>query len=75
MSPGESLGEMALLDGQPRSASASAIGSCTVLRLKRDDFLMHIHHSPISIESIIQILSERARHMTGYMSKWDTGHG
>jgi CRP-like cAMP-binding protein len=69
MSPGESLGEMALLDGQPRSASASAIGSCTVLRLKRDDFLMHIHHSPISIESIIQILSERARHMTGYIEQ------
>jgi CRP-like cAMP-binding protein len=69
MSAGETLGEMALLDGQPRSASAIAIGSCTVLRLKRDDFLMQIHHSPISIESIIQLLSERARHMTSYIEQ------
>lgn len=69
MSTGETLGEMALLDGQPRSASAIAVGSCTLLHLKRDKFLERVYNSPILNRRIIKLLSERARHMTEYIEQ------
>ena len=36
---GECFGEMALLDGSNRSATATALGSLETLVLMRDDFL------------------------------------
>lgn len=39
LGPGEPLGEMALLDGQPRSASARAVCESSVLRVRASDLL------------------------------------
>ncbi|MDF1750022.1 MAG: cyclic nucleotide-binding domain-containing protein [Alphaproteobacteria bacterium] len=39
LGPGEPLGEMALLDGQPRSASARAVCQASVLRVRASDLL------------------------------------
>lgn len=69
---GETLGEMALLDAQPRSASARAVGACVLLRLNRDDFLERVRNSPTLTQYIIELLSGRARHMTDYIE--DLGH-
>lgn len=67
--PGETLGEMASLDAQPRSASAIAIGDCTLLRISGEDFLQQVHVSPDLAACVIQTLSGRVRHMTTYIGK------
>lgn len=69
LSAGETLGEMALLDAQPRSASAMAVGDSTLLRLSRADFLHQVQTSPRLSECVVQILSGRARHMTDYIER------
>lgn len=38
LGPGEFFGEMAFLDDSPRSASASCIEECTILRIEREAF-------------------------------------
>ncbi len=69
---GEMLGEMALLDEQPRSASARAVGECVLLRLNREGFLERVRNSPALTQYVIELLSGRARHMTEYIE--DLGH-
>ncbi|MBN1178326.1 MAG: cyclic nucleotide-binding domain-containing protein [Anaerolineae bacterium] len=66
---GETLGELALVDGQPRSASASAIGPAVLRRLRREDFLEMVHNSPALSQAVFRLLSQRARHMTEYIER------
>jgi CRP-like cAMP-binding protein len=67
MNPGEAFGELALLDDRPRSASIAAIGPTTLRCLRREDFLSRVHTSAALTNRVIQLLSERTRHMTGYI--------
>lgn len=69
MVSGEMLGELALLDLQPRSASAIAVGDCNLRRIKRNDFLHRVHTSPALAACVIQILSGRTRYMTEYIER------
>lgn len=39
MGPGEVLGEFSLIDGEPRSADATAVETCSAVLLHRDQFL------------------------------------
>ncbi|MDE2018686.1 MAG: cyclic nucleotide-binding domain-containing protein, partial [Hyphomicrobiales bacterium] len=43
---GEIFGEIALLDGRPRTASAIAVGPCDLLVLRRDDFMPLMRERP-----------------------------
>lgn len=61
---GEVVGELALLDGQPRSASARANGSLRVMILQRRHFLMFITSRPQVILAVLQFLSEKVRYTT-----------
>ncbi|MBN1954116.1 MAG: cyclic nucleotide-binding domain-containing protein [Anaerolineae bacterium] len=64
---GEAFGELALVDDQPRSASVSAVGPVTLLQLCREDFVQSVHSSPALTQAVIQLLSERSRHMISYV--------
>ena len=55
------FGEMALLDGEPRSADAIAIEPSEVFILKRSDFLVFLQSNVNAIESILSLLSRRLR--------------
>ncbi len=66
---GEAIGELALVDNQPRSASASAIGPTTLSRLSREDFLTGVQTSPELTNRVIRLLSQRTRHMTDYIER------
>src|SRR5688572_11669328 len=44
--PGDFFGELALLDGEPRSADAVAQEPCTLLLLQRDEFLSVVEARP-----------------------------
>ncbi len=61
LSVGDYFGELALLDGQPRSASAVAVEPAETLALQRPDFLNAVmHHPRIAIE-VMHVLSHRLR--------------
>jgi CRP-like cAMP-binding protein len=66
---GETLGELALVDSQPRTASVSAVGPAVLRRLRRDDFLDMVHNSPQLSQAVFRQLSQRARHMTEYIER------
>lgn len=67
MEAGESFGELALIDQLPRTANAIAIEPTTVLQLDRDHFLHAIYESPLLMQWVMQLVSDRARHMTEYI--------
>ena len=58
---GDFVGEMALLERAPRSASVKALSPVTVLALSRTDFLGTLRKSPDLALAVIQVLSSRLR--------------
>jgi CRP/FNR family cyclic AMP-dependent transcriptional regulator len=61
LSEGDFFGEMALLDGFPRSASVRAVSDCECLLLARWDFLALVRTSPEVPLAILPVLSRRLR--------------
>ncbi len=57
LNEGEFFGEMALLDGESRSANVIALEDTEVLTLNREDFLVVLHDYP---QIAIQLLKEMA---------------
>jgi CRP/FNR family transcriptional regulator len=60
---GDFFGEMALLDGQLRSASVRAAEPTTCLVLPRWDFLSEVRHNPELAIALLQLLSQRIRRL------------
>jgi CRP/FNR family cyclic AMP-dependent transcriptional regulator len=58
---GEFLGEMALLDGLPRSADAIAMENSSLYALNRNDFLSFIVHNEKAVRAVLSSLSLRLR--------------
>ena len=58
---GMTLGELALLDGKPRSADVVAMNSCLVLLLERRDFLPVLTQNPDLALRLMAILCDRLR--------------
>ncbi len=61
MGPGELFGEVAALDGQRRSADATAGEVTELFVLRRQDFLEHLEREPRVAIKIIQLLCQRIR--------------
>ena len=59
--PGQCFGEMSLLDGSTRSATATAAEATQTLALFRDDFLGFLKDHPAVAGSIIALLAQRLR--------------
>jgi MFS family permease len=57
----EGFGEMALLDRDTRSATATAAEATTLLRLDRDSFDRAIEANPVVARGIYRVLTERLR--------------
>ena len=62
--PGEIFGEMALLDGEPRSADAIAQDASRVFWLQREDFAAFLDTHPRASMTMLASLSRRLRHTT-----------
>ncbi|MGB8651053.1 MAG: Crp/Fnr family transcriptional regulator [Mycobacteriales bacterium] len=58
------LGEVALLDGAPRSASVEAIDPTTVLSLSRLDFISLLRLQPTVLEPLLHQLGTMVRRLT-----------
>ena len=62
--PGEVFGEIALLDGSPRTADAVTIDDCELLVLDRRDFIPFLlEHSDASVR-MLEVLTQRLRRTT-----------
>lgn len=61
---GDFFGEMALLNGEPRSASAKAMQKTEVLTLHRQAFRSHLLSNPSTAIHVIETLSQRLRTTT-----------
>ncbi len=64
--PGEVFGELALLDGRPRSASAETLEDTVTHTLGRDEFQQHLAATPAFAAALVELLSTRLRHVTDY---------
>jgi CRP/FNR family transcriptional regulator, cyclic AMP receptor protein len=58
---GDIFGEIALLDGQPRTAHAIAVTDCELMVIKRRDFLRFVHREPKVAIKLIELLCARLR--------------
>lgn len=61
LGPGEWFGEMAMLEGQPRSADAFAQEDCRLLLLGRADFDAFLNNHPHAARTMLTVLSGRLR--------------
>jgi CRP-like cAMP-binding protein len=66
---GEFFGEIALLDGDPRSASATALTKCELLVLERRDFLTFLERTPTACLNIMRLFCKRMRRTDERMSE------
>jgi len=60
------FGELALLDGRPRSASAESLEDTVVFTISREDFMRYVRATPQFAVALIELLSNRLRHVTEY---------
>jgi CRP-like cAMP-binding protein len=64
LEPPDVIGEIALLDGAPRSASVEATEPTTVLSLSRPEFFALLRHQPSVLEPLMRQLGTMVRRLT-----------
>lgn len=64
--PNSTFGELSVLDGEPRSASAAAVDDVTTLVLYRADFMALLRQHFELVERMFAMLTERLRYTTSY---------
>jgi CRP-like cAMP-binding protein len=68
LSPGELLGEVALLDGKERSADATALTKCEMVVLERRDVVAFLEKRPDLCLKLLELLCARLRKSDQRMS-------
>lgn len=61
LGPGEIFGEIAMLDGRARSASAITLTPCELLGIHRKDFMPFLEQNPKAAVDLITVLALRLR--------------
>lgn len=64
LGPGDLLGEMALIDSKPRSASALTRSDCRIAPVDEERFLQMVKETPHFSLHVMRILAERLRRTT-----------
>jgi CRP-like cAMP-binding protein len=65
--PGGIVGEMALVDQSPRSASVIAKTDCALVCLDETGFKVHVSHTPFFAVQVMRVMVERLRKMLKYV--------
>ena len=66
LSQGGIFGEMALIDGSPRAATARAATPCEVAPITEKSFLFLVHETPFFAIAVMRTLAERLRRSGGH---------
>lgn len=64
MGPGEVMGELSVLDGNPRSASVVALDACELGVIERAPLLSLVRQSPALALGLISVLTQRLRNLS-----------
>ncbi len=67
LGPGEVFGEISLLDGSPRTASAVSIEEATLLRVSRKDLMRALEDDPRLAIDFVQLVCRRLRWVHGLL--------
>jgi CRP/FNR family transcriptional regulator, cyclic AMP receptor protein len=65
MEPGDTFGEIALLDGNPRTATATTTATCELMIIPRAQFLALLQREPTVAIHLLQLLCQRIRWTSG----------
>jgi CRP/FNR family transcriptional regulator, cyclic AMP receptor protein len=65
MGPGDTFGEIALLDGHRRTATATATAASELIHIAHDPFLALLQREPKLVEHLLQLLCQRIRWTSG----------
>lgn len=57
------FGEMSLLTGEPRTATVTARGDCTVLEINADDFRAYVRNHPEVVDQLVEAAATRRREL------------
>jgi CRP/FNR family transcriptional regulator, cyclic AMP receptor protein len=63
ISAGSIVGEMALVDHAPRSATVTAVTSCTLAEIDEKRFLFLVQQTPMFALNVLRLMSQRLRKM------------
>lgn len=69
LGPGDLFGEVAVLDGQSRTADATAAEPTELFVLRRADFLAHLEREPKVAIKLLELLCQRIRWMSERMEE------
>jgi len=61
MDPGDTFGEIAVMDGLPRTATATVIEAATLVLIQKDDFLQLLAEQPQLSIHLLRLLCQRLR--------------
>lgn len=61
LEPGEVFGELAMLDGEPRTATVETLEPCELLVLRRNDVIGFLENHPKVMRQLILMLCQRLR--------------
>jgi CRP-like cAMP-binding protein len=66
--PGDIIGEMALIDMKPRSATAVAKSGCRLAPVDEKRFQFMVHQTPYFSLHVMRVMADRLRHMNANLS-------
>ena len=73
LQPEDFFGEMGLIEGRPRSATAVALDSTQVLKISADELSQYFEEKPQKVLQIMQYMSSRMRELSNdYLDACDT---
>jgi CRP/FNR family transcriptional regulator/CRP/FNR family cyclic AMP-dependent transcriptional regulator len=70
--PGDMFGELAVIDGLPRSATAVALDKTSLYTISRENFRQHMLHNPQLALNFMKELTHRVRYNTRQMDSLAT---
>lgn len=64
LQPPDSFGELSLIDGGPRSATATAVNATTLVTLGRAELLRALHAQPALVDGMLRSIGSLARRLS-----------
>jgi diguanylate cyclase len=61
--PGSLIGEMAMIDDKPRTATVRAVDDCDVLEITREDFSRRVDNADPVLKMVMRVITTRYRDM------------